>query len=111
MFAYLIRRAPTSAVAALAAVTLGGAAPAPSVVTIGNFTFAAPVLTVPVGATVTWVNGDDVPHTVVATDKSFRSKVLDTDDRFAVTFTRAGTYDYFCSIHPHMTGKVVVKGP
>jgi plastocyanin len=66
------------------------------------------VVTVPVGATVTWVNGDDVPHTVVATDKSFRSKVLDTDDRFSFTFTRAGTYDYFCSIHPHMTGKVVV---
>ena len=111
MFAYLIRRTPVAVVAALAAVTLGAAAPAPSVITIGNFTFAAPVLIVPVGTTVTWVNGDDVPHTVVATDKSFRSKVLDTDDRFAFTFTRAGTYDYFCSIHPHMTGKVVVKAP
>ncbi|HEY2753216.1 cupredoxin family copper-binding protein [Phenylobacterium sp.] len=108
MFAYLIRRTPMAAVAALAAASLGGAAKAPSVVTIGNFTFAAPVVTVPVGATVTWVNGDDVPHTVVATDKSFRSKVLDTDDRFSFTFTRAGSYDYFCSIHPHMTGKVVV---
>jgi amicyanin len=111
MFAYLIRRTPLAVVAALAAVTLGAAAPAPSVITIGNFTFTAPVLTVPVGTTVTWVNGDDVPHTVVATDKSFRSRVLDTDERFAFTFTRAGTYDYFCSIHPHMTGKVVVKGP
>ncbi|WP_372781045.1 cupredoxin family copper-binding protein [Phenylobacterium sp.] len=109
MFQHLIRRAPVAVVAALAAVTLGAAAPAPSVITIGNFTFGAPVVTVPVGTTITWVNGDDVPHTVVANDKSFRSKVLDTDDRFSFTFTRPGTFDYFCSIHPHMTGKVVVK--
>jgi plastocyanin len=59
---------------------------------------------------VTWVNGDDIPHTVVATDKSFKSKVLDTDETFSFTFAKAGTYEYFCSIHPHMTGKVVVKG-
>ena len=65
----------------------------------------------PAGTTVTWVNGDDVPHTVVATDKAFRSKVLDTDDRFAFTFTRPGSYSYFCSIHPHMVGKVVVTAP
>jgi plastocyanin len=66
---------------------------------------------VPVGTTVTWINGDDVPHTIVANDKSFHSKVLDTDDRFAFTFTRPGTFAYFCSIHPHMVGKVVVTGP
>jgi len=125
MFETLIRRTPSAAVAALAAVTLGAAAPAPSVtphtviqaaasavtVTIGNFTFGPEVATVPVGTTVTWVNGDDIPHTVVAVDKSFKSKVLDTDDKFSFTFTKPGTYDYFCSIHPHMTGKVVVKGP
>lgn len=109
MFTVLIRRTSVVVAAAVVTVILGAAAPAPNVVTIGNFTFAAPVVTVPVGTTVTWVNGDDVPHTVVATDKSFHSKVLDTDERFSFTFTRAGTYDYFCSIHPHMTGKVVVK--
>jgi plastocyanin len=104
LFEYLIRRTPVAVVAALAAVTLGAAAPAPSVITIGNLNFEAQVLTVPVRTTVTWVNGDDIPHTVVAVDKSFRSKVLDIDDRFAFTFTKTGTYDNFCSIHPHMTG-------
>jgi amicyanin len=125
MLSHLIRCAPSAAVAALAAVALGVAAPAssaippakatpntvmPNTVMIDNFTFGPAAVTVPVGATVTWVNGDDIPHTVVAVDKSFRSKVLDTDETFSFTFTKAGTYEYFCSIHPHMTGKVVVKG-
>ncbi|MFL5297749.1 MAG: cupredoxin family copper-binding protein [Phenylobacterium sp.] len=114
MFRIPIRCIPPAAVAALAAVTLGAAAPAPGVappltVAIDNFTFGPQALSVPVGATVTWVNRDDIPHTVVAVDKAFRSKVLDTDEKFSFTFTKAGTYDYFCSIHPHMTGKVVVK--
>ena len=115
MLSHLIRCAPSAAVAALAAVALGVAAPAssaipPTTVKIDNFTFGPAAVTVPVGATVTWVNGDDIPHTVVATDKSFKSKVLDTDETFSFTFTKAGTYEYFCSIHPHMTAKVVVKG-
>ena len=114
MLRFPIRCLPSAAVAALAAVTRGAAAPAPSVtpsatVAIDNFTFGPVTTTVPVGSTVTWVNRDDIPHTVVAVDKSFRSKVLDTDEKFAFTFAKAGTYDYFCSIHPHMTGKVVVK--
>ena len=117
MLSHLIRCVPSAAVAALAALALGVAAPAssaippaaPSTIKIDNFTFNAPVVTVPAGATVTWVNGDDIPHTVVAVDKSFKSKVLDTDDKFSFTFAKAGTYEYFCSIHPHMTGKVVVK--
>jgi len=62
-----------------------------------------------VGTTVTWTNRDDIPHTVVADDKSFKSKVLDTDEKFSYTFTKAGSYPYFCSIHPKMTGKVVVQ--
>ncbi len=78
-------------------------------VKIDNFTFNAATITVKVGTTVTWVNGDDIPHTVTATDKSFKSKVLDTGDKFTFTFTKAGQYDYFCSIHPHMTGRVIVK--
>jgi len=66
-------------------------------------------LTVPVGTTVTWTNRDDIPHTIVSTDKVFKSKVLDTDEKFSFTFAKAGTYPYFCSIHPKMTGSVVVQ--
>ena len=61
------------------------------------------------GTTVTWTNKDDVPHTVVSTTKKFRSSVLDTDDRFSYTFNATGEYDYFCSVHPHMTAKVIVQ--
>jgi plastocyanin len=77
-------------------------------VKIDNFVFGPTAITVPVGTTVTWVNRDDIPHTVVSTDKVFKSKVLDTDEKFSFTFTKAGEYPYFCSIHPKMTGKVVV---
>jgi plastocyanin len=106
---------PLTLLAACAAASLTAAqvaaAPAPVTVKISNFTFAAPTITVAPGTTVTWINDDDIPHTVVADDKAFRSKVLDTGDRFAFTFTTAGRYGYFCSIHPHMTGVVVVKAP
>jgi amicyanin len=86
-------------------------APASAEVKIDNFSFAPPTLTVAVGTTVTWTNRDDIPHTVVSTDdpKAFKSKVLDTDEKFSYTFTKAGTYSYFCSVHPKMTGSVVVK--
>ena len=85
-------------------------APAKSAdVKIDNFSFGPQALTVAVGTTVTWTNRDDIPHTVVADDKSFKSKVLDTDEKFSSTFTKAGTYPYFCSIHPKMTGKVIVQ--
>lgn len=90
--------------------TLVRAGPPAVTVTIDNFAFDAPTVTVAPGDTVTWVNHDDEPHTVVADDgKTFRSKVLDTGDRFSFTFMTAGTYGYFCSVHPHMTAKVVVK--
>jgi plastocyanin len=86
------------------------AAPAPVTIKIGNFSFSPQALVIPVGTTVTWVNQDDVPHTAVADDhKSFRSKPMDTDERYAFTFTSPGEYPYFCSIHPHMTAKIVVK--
>src|SRR6516162_1874279 len=80
-------------------------------VKIDNFSFGPVTLTVPVGTTVTWTNRDDIPHTVVSTDdpKTFKSKVLDTDEKFSFTFGKAGTYPYFCSIHPKMTGKVIVQ--
>src|SRR5258708_15230235 len=80
-------------------------------VKIDNFSFGPVTLTVPVGTMVTWTNRDDIPHTVVSTDdsKTFKSKVLDTDEKFSFTFSKAGTYPYFCSIHPKMTGKVIVQ--
>jgi plastocyanin len=78
-------------------------------VKIDNFSFGPAELTVAAGTTVTWTNRDDIPHTVVSTDKIFKSKVLDTDEKFSYTFTQAGSFPYFCSIHPKMTGKVVVK--
>jgi plastocyanin len=77
-------------------------------VSIDNFTFQPAELTVKVGTTVTWTNHDDIPHTVVSAGK-FRSKTLDTDDSFSFTFTAAGEYKYFCSLHPHMTGMIKVE--
>jgi plastocyanin len=78
-------------------------------VKIDNFSFGPQTVTVPVGGTVTWTNADDIPHTVVSTDGVFKSKVRDTDEKFSYTFTKAGTYPYYCSVHPKMTGQVVVK--
>jgi len=77
-------------------------------VKIDNFTFGPQKLTVKVGDTVTWINEDDIPHTVVSVGK-FRSKALDTDDKYTFTFTTPGTYEYFCSLHPHMTGTIVIE--
>ena len=78
-------------------------------VKVDNFSFGPATLTVAVGTTVTWTNRDDIPHTIVSTEKVFKSKVLDTDEKFSFTFDKAGTYPYFCSIHPKMTGSVVVQ--
>jgi plastocyanin len=78
-------------------------------VKIDNFVFGPQTITVSVGTTVTWTNSDDIPHTSVSTEGVFKSKVLDTDEHFSYTFTKAGTYPYYCTIHPKMTGKVVVQ--
>jgi plastocyanin len=78
-------------------------------VKIDNFSFGPGTLAVPVGSTVTWTNRDDIPHTVVSTEGVFKSKVLDTDEKFSFTFSKVGSYPYFCSIHPKMTGRVVVQ--
>jgi len=77
-------------------------------VRIDNFSFGPATITVDKGTTVTWTNRDDIPHTVVS-DGTFKSKAMDTDEKFSYTFAKPGTYSYFCSIHPKMTGKVVVK--
>jgi amicyanin len=78
-------------------------------VTIDNFTFSPQTLTIKAGTKVTWVNRDDIPHTVASTTKAFKSPALDTDDTYSFTFTAAGNYEYFCSLHPHMTGTVMVE--
>ena len=78
-------------------------------VKIDNFSFTPETLTVDPGTTVTWVNQDDLPHTVASDDKVFKSRALDTDEKFAYTFTKPGTYAYFCSLHPKMVAKVVVR--
>jgi plastocyanin len=96
------------AVAAMLTSQMPAAHCAETTVTIDNFTFAPAQLTVKVGDTVTWKNHDDIPHTVVSAGK-FRSKTMDTDDSFSFTFTTAGDYKYFCSLHPHMTGMVKVE--
>jgi plastocyanin len=77
-------------------------------VTIDNFAFTPASLTVKPGTVVTFVNHDDIPHSIVDVGKAFRSRALDTDETYAFTFTTAGDYDYFCGLHPHMKGKIVV---
>src|SRR5215813_2432214 len=84
-------------------------APSAGAVKIDNFSFTPASITVRAGTTIKWTNRDDIPHTVVADDKSFKSKTLDTDEEFSFTFSKPGTYSYFCSLHPKMTGKVVVQ--
>ena len=81
---------------------------AEAVIRISNFSFTPPLLTVPAGTTVTWVNEDDEPHTVVEAGKLFKSHALDTGDKFSFTFSTPGTFKYLCTIHAHMVGTVVV---
>jgi plastocyanin len=92
-----------------ASVTAAQEKPATSEVTIDNFTFTPAELTIPAGTQVTWTNKDDDAHTVVAKDKLFKSKALDTGEKFSFTFHDPGTYEYICSIHTQMTGKIIVK--
>jgi plastocyanin len=99
----------TGVIAAAAGTHVVAARAADSEVKIDNFAFLPQRLAVKAGTTVTWTNADDSPHTVVSGTKLFKSKALDTDDRFSFTFTTPGAYDYFCSVHPHMTGTVVVE--
>jgi plastocyanin len=85
------------------------AKPTAAEVRVDNFTFGPDTLTVPVNSTVTWVNKDDIPHVIASNDGVFKSRALDTDEKYSYTFTKAGTYSYFCSIHPKMVGKIVVQ--
>ena len=92
-----------------AALPTASAHAAETEVKIDQFAFAPQRVTVKAGTTVTWINDDDIPHTVASSSKSFKSKPLDTKDTFSLTFTTPGTYEYFCSLHPHMTGAIVVE--
>jgi plastocyanin len=78
-------------------------------IAIDNFSFTPSTVKVKVGTQITWTNRDDIPHTVFSEDLILKSKVLDTDEKFTFTPTKPGTYEYFCSIHPKMTGKIVVE--
>jgi amicyanin len=82
---------------------------APGAVGIDNFTFNPQKMTVKAGTSVTWTNKDDIPHAIAAVSKQFKSKALDTGDAYSFAFTTPGTYEYFCSLHPHMTGTIVVE--
>ncbi len=97
----------------LAAVILPGWAQnagAAGAVSIDNFTFTPATLTVKAGTTVTWTNRDDIPHGIASSDNAFaKSKAMDTDQSYSFTFTTPGTYKYFCYVHPHMVGTIVVQ--
>ena len=92
---------------------VGAAAPTPTdsaaQVIIDNFVFSPVPLTVKVGTQVTWINHDDIPHTVDSTQGKFKSAALDTDDKFEFRFTEAGEYPFYCRLHPKMTGKIIVQ--
>jgi plastocyanin len=115
-------RPPAALIAAVLALLFGisastalvpaSAAPAPvktQSVQIRNFAFAPALLVVARGTTVTWTNSDEDPHTVTAGNKAFHSTALDTDDKYSFTFNTPGEFAYFCSLHPHMTGKIIVR--
>jgi plastocyanin len=107
-----MRVATALAVAVFAAATALPAASAhvaETEVKIDNFAFAPHRVVVKAGTTVIWINDDDIPHTVASSTKLFKSNALDTKDKFSFTFTTAGAYEYFCSLHPHMTGTIVVE--
>jgi plastocyanin len=100
------------AVAVFAVTAAFPAAPAQAAdaeVQIDQFAFAPQRVTVKAGTTVTWINDEDIPHAVASSTKLFKSNALDTKDKFSFTFTTAGAYEYFCSLHPHMTGTIVVE--
>jgi plastocyanin len=106
----LLAFAAGAAVACVAPLLAAPAGDLAATVAIDNFAFMPQELTIRAGTTVTWTNRDDIPHTVTAADRSFKSNALDTDESHSFTFSAAGEYKYFCSLHPHMTGTIVVEG-
>ena len=113
----MMRPVPVSRRLALAAILFGMASASSAAqaseaqVMIDNFTFSPAEITVAPGTRITWTNRDDIPHTVTASaePRAFKSSALDTGDSFAFTFEAPGTYTYFCSLHPHMQGSIIVR--
>jgi plastocyanin len=107
---FALTRRMTLAVAAATLAAPRGARAAEAAASIENFSFTPATLTVAAGTKVTWTNRDDIPHTVTsaAPPKLFHSGALDTGDSFNFTFDAPGAYKYFCALHPHMQGTVVV---
>ena len=111
-FSSSVRIATALAVAVLSAAfafPTASAQAADTEVKIDQHAFIPQRVAVKAGTTVTWINDDDVPHTVASSTKLFKSKALDTGDKFSFTFTTPGAYQYFCSVHPYMTGAIVVE--
>jgi plastocyanin len=101
-------RAFAAGMAVCCAVFAAIAAPGETRIAIDNFSFKPATITIPRGTRIVWENDDDIPHSLVETQGKFHSPALDTEDKFGFTFNQAGTFEYFCGLHPHMTGKVVV---
>jgi plastocyanin len=108
-FRIAVAFAIVSGLATGAAVAQQAAAVQPATITIDNFTLSPADVTVPMGTVVTWRDHDDIPHSVVGPNGAFRSTALDTDESYSFAFKTAGTFIYFCGLHPHMTGRVIVK--
>jgi plastocyanin len=106
-----VRTLALGAMAGLVTIALAAvpARAADTEVKIDNFTYNPQQITVKAGTTVTWINHDDIPHTVTSQTMRFKSNALDTDDKFSFTFATPGSYPYFCALHPHMTGTIVVE--
>jgi plastocyanin len=111
MGTFLLGAATAAAISISLRAGKAAADPAPATIEIDNFTFAPQQLIVKAGTTVIWRNRDDIPHAVASSARVFKSKALDTDDTYAFTLSTAGTYEYFCSLHPQMTGTIIVEGP
>src|SRR5262245_14928045 len=109
MTSLTFRSAILACLASLSAISSAAAQEKAAEIHIDNFSFTPAEITVSPGTTLTWENRDDIPHNVVATGKAFRSKVMDTEQKFSFTFGTPGVYEYFCALHPHMKGKVIVK--
>ena len=107
-----IRRAAVLSLLAMALLSSGAGVvhAEEAAVKIGNFTFDPPVLKVKAGTVVTWTNDDDIPHTIAAADRSFKSKPLDTNEKYFATFSTPGRFTYFCSLHPQMKATIIVEG-
>lgn len=102
--------APAAPAAPTSAAPAGAAAVDSAEVTISRMAFSQPTVTIKKGGTVTWQNAESMPHTVTASDGSFGSQQLQNGDAFSMTFDEAGTYSYYCALHPMMRGTVVVEG-